>query len=394
VVLHGLDGPIYLYFVTRSSSACPSFSCRSHCRVCSFLGVDSNVTDALLSVQTEILLLESSPFTSVARGPLGGQGRAGHPPTRDLPAGQEHARIGDPGAISRLQEAWSWLLGTVLVPTTLSFFGQAAGGLWRATTLCCSASGPAASHHGLGRVLAVGPTPRVPSKRRAESTASSEPLSTLVGPSLKWTLSPQLSDGICLAASCCRVRRGHWVMPCHATEALPVPRGQRHGPGTPGRAWGRWAAGGNGQKGVKVRGGGGGWAGLHRSCLYPRCFSSSSLLLSLLLLFSLSSSFLSLFFFSSLSLLLCVTTAFSPYKTAVPPETGFLQLRGASSESRIRLCCSVPPMCKELGSSKGSLPPPRLCLQPTPLRISSAFSPYNTAVPPETGLLQLRWCLL
>jgi len=150
VVLRSLDGPIYLYFVTRSSSACSSFSCMDHCRVCSFLGVDSNVTDALFSIQTEILLLESFPFTCVAWGPCtrlrwAGQGRAS--PHRDLPAGQEHARIGEPGAISRLQEAWSWLLGTVLVTTTLSFFGQAAGGLWRASILRaafrrCSASGP------------------------------------------------------------------------------------------------------------------------------------------------------------------------------------------------------------------------------------------------------------
>jgi len=215
-------------------------------------------------------------------------------------------------------------------------------------------------------------------------------------PSLVSSLFPQLSDGIkqpgpARKAAFSRhiVLQGeerrlgdalprHGSSPCPQGQGqLPADAGHRHGPGTPGRAWGRWAAGGNGQKGMQLHPegaaksgspgradgiaispgsekwrqsrddapssvtrtgsgqGGGGWL----VCTGAACIHA-------------------------VSLLLCITTAFSPYKTAVPLEMGLLQLRGASSESRIRLCCSVPPMCKKLGSSKGSLPPPRLCLSP------------------------------
>ena len=146
------------------------------------MGVDSNVTDALFSIQTEILLLESFPFTCVAWGPCtrlrwAGQGRAS--PHRDLPAGQEHARIGDPGATSGLQEAWSWLLGTVLVPTTLlqPSCRRTLEGQHPQDSLSTLLS--LSSWAGLGWVLAVGAVPGVPRKRRAESTVSFEPLSTL-----------------------------------------------------------------------------------------------------------------------------------------------------------------------------------------------------------------------
>jgi len=147
------------------------------------------MTDALFSVQTEILGLESIPFASAAWGPRtrlqwrgktgwrAGQGRAS--PHRDLPAGQEHARIGDPGATSGLQEAWSWLLGTVLVPTTLlqPSCRRTLEGQHPQDSLSTLLS--LSSWAGLGWVLAVGAVPGVPRKRRAESTVSFEPLSTL-----------------------------------------------------------------------------------------------------------------------------------------------------------------------------------------------------------------------
>jgi len=90
-------------------------------------------------------------------------------------------------------------------------------------------------------------------------------------------------------------------------------------------------------------------------------------------------------------------SAFSPHlsvspQLSVPTTQPCLQKRGcssyagASSESRTRLCCSVPPMCKELGSSKGSFPPPRLCLSPH-LSISPQLS-----VPLKQPCLQKRGC--
>ena len=44
--------------------------------------------------------------------PAGRAGQSRASLLRERPAGQEHARICDPGAPLRLQEAWSWLFGT------------------------------------------------------------------------------------------------------------------------------------------------------------------------------------------------------------------------------------------------------------------------------------------